>query len=308
MCGPATPLRSPHNRFRTGIAARDRLPTLFPSSTTTARTSPFCRTCLSNQALQLHLLASYPLDESSSSSEHTTTQSHHASEIDPYPPLDEYRRSLDLRYPLVCAECAPAVESTIRERDYRVKAQALGWRLRETQRRREEEERRSDEARRREGRDWIVQGLVWRLRGVAWASTHVTAIAAAYSGAFPQPLSTLRFVCFLRYPSILASNSLHGTTHRLLRNASPPTRSHPTQNRSITSRRTAPPPCLPRRAALSFLVLLGPHLERSEACPSSRTRSHRAVSRGLPRAFVWAVSGVRIGGARVLTLSEITRR
>jgi hypothetical protein len=35
--------------------------------------------------------------------------------------------SLDLRYPLVCAECAPAVESTIRERDYRVKAQALGW-------------------------------------------------------------------------------------------------------------------------------------------------------------------------------------
>jgi hypothetical protein len=55
-----------------------------------------------------------------------------------------------LRYPLVCAECAPAVESTIRERDYRVKAQALGWRLRETQRRREEEEKRSDEARRRD--------------------------------------------------------------------------------------------------------------------------------------------------------------
>ncbi|KAG0665643.1 hypothetical protein C6P46_006427 [Rhodotorula mucilaginosa] len=142
------------------------------------------------RALQLHLLASYPLDESSPSSDDSSARPSHESEIDPYPPLDEYRRSLDLRYPLVCAECAPAVESTIRERDYRVKAQALGWRLRETQRRREEEEKRSDEARRREGRNWAVQGAVWRLRGVAWASTHVTAIAAAYSDYFgpPQPL------------------------------------------------------------------------------------------------------------------------
>lgn len=165
-----------------GTAARDRLPTLFPSTTTTTRTTPFCRTCLSNQALQLHLLASYPLDETSSSSEDSARRNHNG-EIDPYPPLDEYRRSLDLRYPLVCAECAPAVESTIRERDYRVKAQALGWRLRETQRRKEAEEKRSDEARRRQGRDWIVQGLVWRLRGVAWASTHITTIASACSGA-----------------------------------------------------------------------------------------------------------------------------
>ena len=288
MCGPATPVRSPHSRFRTGTVARDRLPTLFPSSTTTTRSTPFCRHCLSNQALQLHLLASYPLDESSFED---STRRHPDSEIDPYPPLDEYRRSLDLRYPLVCAECAPAVEFTIRERDYRVKAQALGWRLRETQRRREEEERRSDEARRREGRDWIVQGLVWRLRGVAWASTHVTAIAAAYSGAFPRPLSTLRFVCFLRYPSVLASNSLYVTTHRLLRNPSDPTRAHRTQNRSTTSRCTAPRRPLPPRAPLPLLVLLGPHMERSEACTSSRTRFHRAVSRGLPRAFVRAVYG-----------------
>lgn len=176
------PRSAAHSCGWAGTAARDRLPTLFPSSTT-MRTTPFCRHCLSNQALQLHLLASYPLDEASESSSEHTARRNHASEIDPYPPLDEYRRSLDLRYPLVCAECAPAVESTLRERDYRVKAQALGWRLRETQRRREEEERRSDEARKREGRNWIVQGLVWQSRGVAWASTHVAAIAATCSGA-----------------------------------------------------------------------------------------------------------------------------
>lgn len=190
-----------------GTAARDRFPTLFPSSTTTTtRSTPFCRNCLSNQALQLHLLASYPLDESSPSSDDSSARPSHESEIDPYPPLDEYRRSLDLRYPLVCAECAPAVESTIRERDYRVKAQALGWRLRETQRRREEEEKRSDEARRREGRNWVVQGAVWRLRGVTWASTHVAAIAAACSGARSRQFSGALHLTI--HASLLASNSL----------------------------------------------------------------------------------------------------
>ncbi|GAA5879811.1 hypothetical protein JCM3774_001389 [Rhodotorula dairenensis] len=172
---------------------RDRLPTSFPSTSTT----PFCRQCLSNQALQLHLLASYPLDESepswaSSSSSGTGRRSSgdpsiHGETVDPYPPLNEYRRSLDLRYPLVCPDCAPAVESTIRARDYRVKAQALGWRLGETQRRRDAEARRTEEARRREGRVWIVQGIGWRIRGVAWASTHIAVIAALSADCLAVP-------------------------------------------------------------------------------------------------------------------------
>lgn len=231
-----------------GTAARDRFPTLFPSSTTTTtRSTPFCRNCLSNQALQLHLLASYPLDESSPSSDDSSARPSHESEIDPYPPLDEYRRSLDLRYPLVCAECAPAVESTIRERDYRVKAQALGWRLRETQRRREEEEKRSDEARRREGRNWAVQGAVWRLRGVAWASTHVTAIAAAYSGARSRQFSGALHLPI--HASLLASNSLWHYTQT--------TSGPPQPLRAFIERKIGPPlPVGARHLLLVFLLAL----------------------------------------------------
>lgn len=89
----------------------------------------------------------------------------------------EYRRTLDLRYPLVCADCAPAIESTIRERDYRVKAQALGWRLRESERKRALQEQRSEEVRRREGRKWIVARMVWRIRGLAWMLTQAVVVA-----------------------------------------------------------------------------------------------------------------------------------
>ncbi|GJN89697.1 hypothetical protein Rhopal_002684-T1 [Rhodotorula paludigena] len=66
--------------------SRHRLPPSFPSPSTT----PFCRQCLANQSLQLHLLASYP-----SSSDDEADES--------YPPLETYRQSLDQRYPLVCA-------------------------------------------------------------------------------------------------------------------------------------------------------------------------------------------------------------
>ncbi|BGP47272.1 hypothetical protein JCM10450v2_003124 [Rhodotorula kratochvilovae] len=135
-----------------GSPSRHRLPTSFPSTSTT----PFCRQCLANQSLQLHLLASYPSDSDSDAEDGASD----------FPPLEEYRLSLDARYPLVCAACAPAVEGTIRERDYRVKAQALGWRLRESQRAREREERVSEERRRREGRRWVVEGWAWRARGL----------------------------------------------------------------------------------------------------------------------------------------------
>ncbi|GAA6046859.1 hypothetical protein JCM3770_005679 [Rhodotorula araucariae] len=141
---------------------RHRLPSSFPSTTTT----PFCRQCIANQSLQLHLLASYPSDSDSDP------------ESADFPPLDEYRRSLDARYPLMCAACAPAVEGTIRERDYRVKSQALGWRLRESQRARDREERTSEERRRREGRRWVVEGWAWRARGVAWVLTGVATAGA----------------------------------------------------------------------------------------------------------------------------------
>ncbi|GAA5823434.1 hypothetical protein JCM11251_000632 [Rhodosporidiobolus azoricus] len=143
--------------------------THLPPSFPTASTTPFCRQCLANQSLQLHLLASYP-----SSSHSDEDDFHPDDEDDPsaYPPLEEYRASLDIRYPLVCPSCLPSIESTIRERDYRVKAQALGWRLRESEKRREREEREMGRARRRVGRRrWLFERAMWRLRGVLWLAT-----------------------------------------------------------------------------------------------------------------------------------------
>ncbi|BGO98599.1 Ima1_N domain-containing protein [Rhodotorula toruloides] len=149
-----------------GSPSRTRLPSSFP----TTQTTPFCRQCLNNQSLQLHLLASYP----SSDDEQDPS--------DPFPPLDEYRRSLDARYPLVCADCAPNVEGVIRERDYRVKTQALGARLRESQLRREREERLSRQVRRRDGLRWTIEEWAWRARGAAWALTHGVTIAGCCCG------------------------------------------------------------------------------------------------------------------------------
>ncbi|GAA5844115.1 hypothetical protein JCM9279_003736 [Rhodotorula babjevae] len=147
--------------------SRHRLPSSFP----TASTTPFCRQCLANQSLQLHLLASYPSDSELDPDDPD-------SDLSAFPPLDTYRQSLDARYPLVCSSCAPVVEDTIRERDYRVKAQALGWRLRESQRAREREERVSEERRRGDGRRWTVEGWAWRARGAAWVTTGVGTAAA----------------------------------------------------------------------------------------------------------------------------------
>ncbi|GAA5942059.1 hypothetical protein JCM1841_005914 [Sporobolomyces salmonicolor] len=159
-----------HSFVRRGTPSRQHLPSPFPSASTT----PFCRQCLSNQALQIHLLSSYP---SSSSSE---------DEDDSFPPLEAYRASLDARYPLVCPACAPQIEGTIRERDYRVKTQALGWRLRETQRAKEREERLSEQARKTAGKRWFWEGVAWEARGVAWAATNGLAVLCC-CGALVEP-------------------------------------------------------------------------------------------------------------------------
>ncbi|GAA5970625.1 hypothetical protein JCM11641_007373 [Rhodosporidiobolus odoratus] len=142
-----------------------RLPPTFP----TPQTTPFCRQCLANQSLQLHLLASYPSPSSDSDIEGEEAED--GEDYNEYPPLEEYKASLHARYPLVCSACAPQIEQTIWERDYKVKAQALGWRLRETERRREREERLGEKARRKAGRRWAVEGVAWKVRGGLWGAT-----------------------------------------------------------------------------------------------------------------------------------------
>ncbi|GEM08367.1 hypothetical protein Rt10032_c05g2384 [Rhodotorula toruloides] len=169
--------------------SRTRLPSSFP----TTQNTPFCRQCLNNQSLQLHLLASYP------SSDDDQDPS------DQFPPLDDYRRSLDARYPLVCANCAPSVEGLIRERDYRVKTQALGARLRESQLRREREERMSRQVRRRDGLKWTAEEWAWRARGAAWALTHGVTVVGCCCGLLEDAFSSFTPI---PHPAVAASSSI----------------------------------------------------------------------------------------------------
>lgn len=139
-----------------------------PISTSLSRHSAPWR--LLTPTAQIHLLASFPSD--SDNSDDPSALPHL---------LPEYKRSLDSRYPLLCAACAPAVEEVIKERDYRAKTQALGWRLNASRGLKKEKEKR-EQRRRKEGWDWWCLGVVWRIRGAAWWGTHVAGIVACLLG------------------------------------------------------------------------------------------------------------------------------
>ncbi|SCV71030.1 BQ2448_3792 [Microbotryum intermedium] len=134
------------------------------TSPTPEKLAPFCRSCLSNQSLQIHLLASYDLDSDNLASTSATSSSPAS--------VSAYRQSLDRRYPIVCSTCLPSVETIIKQRDYRAKTSLFGSRLRESQR---AIVRMGDTSTRRISL-WTV--LIWRLRAVLWYSTWMISIVA----------------------------------------------------------------------------------------------------------------------------------
>lgn len=164
------------------MARPPRTPTSSSPTTFASTASPhFCRTCLSNQSLQAHLLASFPLELPG----------------DPAPPspplspelsLAEYRARLDRRYPLLCAACAPGVQDAIKTHDYKAKAWALGNRLTQSSVRGLLGAG-AGGAQRGQGREgewrWFVTGVVWRVRGVGWWATQVGAVGVS---ALSKPL------------------------------------------------------------------------------------------------------------------------
>lgn len=158
--------RADAHTLATATPSRSRLPATYSSS------SPFCRTCQSNQSLQIHLLAAYPSDDD---------------DDHPIPHLlPEYQQSLDARYPMVCPNCAPAVEQDIAEKDARARSAALGWRLRESQKGLRMMELKESE--RRNSWRWWWLGLVWRARGVAFWCTHASGIIGCAAGESYQLL------------------------------------------------------------------------------------------------------------------------
>ena len=88
--------------------------------------------------------------------------------------LPEYRRSIEVRYPPVCANCMPTVVEEIREKDEIARVRALGSELRNTK---GTDNRRRTSLTRKE-RDKLERELrLWRIRGCLWAASAVCAIA-----------------------------------------------------------------------------------------------------------------------------------
>jgi hypothetical protein len=122
--------------------------------------SPFCRDCLSNQVLQLHLLANR---EPAGDAED-----------------EAYVESLHERYPLLCSSCAPLVQKKIRQRDYQSKAAALGASLDTPPVTLQPSLAPSR-----------VDKILWHTRRVAWWTTHLSTLVFLSAGrwmSYYQPV------------------------------------------------------------------------------------------------------------------------
>lgn len=77
--------------------------------------------------------------------------------------FSEYKRSVEARYPPICADCAPAVEEEIRRRDTMARTRALGGFLGASN------PQRRQIARTQRERDKLTREMFfWKVRGVLW--------------------------------------------------------------------------------------------------------------------------------------------
>ncbi|PIL31845.1 hypothetical protein GSI_06549 [Ganoderma sinense ZZ0214-1] len=143
---------------------KDRLPSTHGSTS-------FCHTCQTNQMLLQNLLANYlPPPEDPEYEKRLEL-------------LPEYQRSIEVRYPPVCANCLPTIEQEIKRKDQMARVRALGSALRNT---RGTDNRRRTSATKKDREKLDRELWIWRIRGCLWAASvgcalagH-TSIAASY--------------------------------------------------------------------------------------------------------------------------------
>ncbi|KAH7912996.1 Ima1 N-terminal domain-containing protein [Hygrophoropsis aurantiaca] len=136
--------------------SKDRLPSSYGRG-------QFCHTCQTNQMLLINLLSNY------------LPPPHHPDYAKRLEMLPQYRDSLHTRYPPVCAECLPAVEEEIKQKDHMARTQALGGWLQESK---GKERRRqvSGTGRERDGLEAHI--TAWRIRGFLWVTTLAMTLTA----------------------------------------------------------------------------------------------------------------------------------
>ncbi|KAG1828324.1 Ima1 N-terminal domain-containing protein [Suillus variegatus] len=150
--------------------SKDRLPSMYG-------TGQFCHTCQTNQMLLVNLLSNY------------LPPPHHPDYAHRLEKLPEYRESLHIRYPPVCANCMPAVEEEIRKKDHMARTKALGGWLNDS---RGKEKQRQVSGSNREREKLQTHLFLWRLRGFLWFMTLAVAVVAHSS-----------VVLKLRFPDVL---------------------------------------------------------------------------------------------------------
>ncbi|KAG2154677.1 Ima1 N-terminal domain-containing protein [Suillus clintonianus] len=154
--------------------SKDRLPSMYG-------TGQFCHTCQTNQMLLVNLLSNY------------LPPPHHPDYAQRLEKLPEYRESLHVRYPPVCADCMPAVEEEIRKKDHMARTKALGGWLNDS---RGKEKQRQAPGSSREREKLQTHLFLWRLRGFLWFTTLAIVVVAHSSVVlrlyFPDVLGHVR--------------------------------------------------------------------------------------------------------------------
>jgi hypothetical protein len=92
--------------------------------------------------------------------------------------LPQYKESLRLRYPPVCASCRPSVEEEIRKKDDVVRTKALGGWLEESKGK--GKQRQVSVPPGREMEKLGMKNLAWKVRGCLWVMS-LTSTVLGYS-------------------------------------------------------------------------------------------------------------------------------
>ncbi|KAG7450673.1 uncharacterized protein BT62DRAFT_529122 [Guyanagaster necrorhizus] len=133
---------------------KERLPTMYGKG-------PFCHTCQTNQMLLVNLLSNYLPNPDSAEYERRVEM------------LPEYKESLHIRYPPVCANCLPAVEDEIQAKDKMARVNALGRFLKNTK---GKEQTRHVSAPELTKEKLTLGMLMWRCRGCLWGTSLLTTL------------------------------------------------------------------------------------------------------------------------------------